>query len=114
MTGHTTKRRRVAVLLPAVVALAAALALSTAALAQVSDPYGGGTPLVSPSSLVAPTTTVVVQSPVRTAAQQPASTGTLPLTGADIAGLLVLAIALFGIGAVLVTVGRRRRAPINA
>ena len=35
---------------------------------------------------------------------------TLPLTGADIAGLAVLAAVLIGVGALLVSVARRREA----
>jgi LPXTG-motif cell wall-anchored protein len=112
--SNLTQRTRRLGLLAAVVACLGVWS-ATAALAQtggqVCDAYGT---CVSPSSasqtssgpLVAPSS--AARAPVTTAAQT-APTGTLPLTGADIAGLVILAGALFTVGGLLVLAGRRRR-----
>jgi LPXTG-motif cell wall-anchored protein len=73
----------------------------------LSQATGYGTDPVPTSVAPAPTTTkVAVQS--AGASNNPSSGTKLPLTGADIAGIAVVAAGACGIGTVLVLSGRRR------
>jgi len=99
-------------------AVCAALVLvSNAAGAQtVCDPYGANCvqpktqETIAPASTVSPATATV--APVSSKAEPLPVGQSLPLTGADIAGLSVLAAVLIGAGAFLVTASRRRERPV--
>ena len=80
------------------------------------DPYGANCvqpktqEAVAPASTVSPATATVAPAPAKV---EPRPAGqSLPLTGADITGLSVLAAVLIGVGAFLVTASRRRERPV--
>jgi hypothetical protein len=116
---------------------AVVLGSATAALAQVSDPYSGNaptTPVVPTtaaqsgisvprvnvprprSSSLPPGISIEAEQAATNAgptiqvlAEQQSRGQTLPVTGADVAGLAVLASVLLGVGVLLVVLGRSRR-----
>jgi hypothetical protein len=90
-----------------------AVSATVASAQQTCDPYsttcvGGVTGTTRPATTVAPT----IAPATNAAPQATTSRQTLPFTGADITGMVVLATVLLGAGAVLVTVSRRRSAPV--
>jgi hypothetical protein len=95
----------------AVVALSLLVMWSAPALAD----YGGGTPpgahtataQVSASSNLANTLPTIPSSVLASGANR--SGGTLPFTGGDIIGLVVIGLVLLVVGMVLHRAGRRRR-----
>jgi hypothetical protein len=95
------------------VLVAVSATIASAQTPPPCDPYtstcvGGVTGTTRPVTTVAPTI-----APATAAAPQAKDPRqTLPFTGADITGMVVLATVLLGAGAVLVTVSRRRAAPV--
>jgi hypothetical protein len=88
--------------------IAAGAAVALPAAAAHADTIPGGSSAPPPAQVLA--TSGFVQPSVESVAAPPAAptTGSLPFTGGDVAGLTVIGLALVGGGTVLVRRGRVR------
>jgi hypothetical protein len=85
-----------------VVGGAAFLFVPSVAGAQEVGPYGGGSTVVSPTS--------VVRDPVDPGSSTTSSGSSLPFTGGDVAGLAAIGAGAVGVGVVASRARRRRTA----
>ena len=85
--------------------------LGAGAASAADDPYTSTPTVPTVESLADPTTTVpTVAGEVVTPAGDNEPSGTLPVTGGDVAGMLLIAAVAVGGGTILVTASRRREA----
>jgi hypothetical protein len=104
-------KRMAAIVVISALALAGALMMMGTALAQ-QDPYGNGTPVVSPNLITRPTDQPA-SNLLRRSPNVQGATQTLPFTGADLTLFVATGLGAIATGAVILHRSREGRARLR-